>query len=149
MRVAAAGLAPGFLGALGLTRFLESLLVVRRRRPLVTVRVCRALRLRHGILLQLRHDELDRPLELWVLALPDQLRIVFDFDVRRHAHVLGVPLAFGAPDAGARSRDDAAVHQRRRARAADQAAPGPLSDELADAGAAEVRRHGIAAGARE
>src|SRR4030095_5388952 len=52
-------------------------------------------------------------LELGIAPVPGGERSLLDFDVRCHALVLDVPLAFEIVEPAARSRDEAAIHQGR------------------------------------
>jgi hypothetical protein len=45
-----------------------------------------------GMIFQFLKEHLYRPLELRVVALPDQRRVIIDFDIGRHAMVLDIPL---------------------------------------------------------
>src|SRR5580765_5991793 len=68
-------------------------------------------------------------LELGIPPILGGERSLLDFDVRRNALVLDVPLAFEIVEPAAWRRDEPAVHQRRRIPDTDQAAPGLHTDQ--------------------
>src|SRR5262245_3900688 len=110
-------------------------------------RVGRTAVLLRRVLLQLLHDQLDRLLELRVLARDDILRPLLHFDVRSDAFVLDGEAGVRGPEGHARSGDIPAVHQLRVAANADEPAPGPLADQGPQLVLAEHPREHVAAGA--
>ena len=83
------------------------------------------------------------------MALPHGRRIEFHFDIRRDAVVLHVhgPLGFQIATLGAITTPPSI--SSRISDQAHQPAPGALADQLADARAAEIPGHGVAARAGE
>ena len=101
-------------------------------------------RLGRRVLGQLLQHDLDGLVELRVLARGHGGRVLLDVDIGRDAHVLDDPAVLGE-DGQVGRRDAAAIHQGREAEDADQAAPGPLADQLAQAELAEHPRQQVAA----
>src|SRR5262249_37446976 len=114
----------------------------------VVRRICRPFVGRERILLELLQDDLDRLLELRVVALPPRLWIELDLEVGCDAVILDLPLALEAVERDARCRHAAAVDERRVAEDPDQPAPRPLADERPESRLAEVPRHRVATRAR-
>src|SRR5262245_54561518 len=81
------------------------------------------------VLLQFLHDQLDRLLELRVLAGNNIGRPLLDLDVRSDAFILDGEAGLWGPEGEAGGGDAAAVHQRRIATDADQPAPCPLANQ--------------------
>ena len=90
-----------------------------------------------------RQDDLDRSIELWVLAHRHGGGVLLDLDVGSNADVLDHP-AFLGEDRQIGSRHESAVHQDREAKNADQAAPGSLADQFAQAKLTEYPRQEVA-----
>src|SRR5580704_12933831 len=99
--------APGasLVGQLNLVRSL-------RKEPAV-VRICRARQLGRRALCERLEREGDGALDLRVVPLPHERRVLFDLDVRGDAVVLDLPLTVGAVESPARGGDDAAVDEPR------------------------------------
>src|SRR2546421_5241176 len=91
------------------------------------------LRLSWRALLQLVHHDLNCLLQLWVMAVDDLRRCLFDFDVWRHTDVFYYPAFLRCPDGKVRRREVAAIHQDRKTQNANQPAPGAFTDELTHA----------------
>src|SRR5262249_35018469 len=98
-----------------------------------------------GTLRELLHRDRDRLLELWVVALPDELRIHLDLDVRRDAPVLDLPLAVQAVDRDPRRRHASAVEELRVIVDTHEPAPRAGADDRPDARAPEEPGQRIAA----
>ena len=98
---------------------------------------------------QLFHHYLDRFFQLRIVTGANQFGVHVHLNIRCDPVVLHFPFAIGIPDAGAGRRRETAVHEFGGVGSSHQSAPGALSDQLADAGAMEIPRHGIAARARE
>ena len=114
---------------------------------LVVVGIGRDGNFRDRMGLQVVEDHLDSRFQLAVVPLGDVLGQVLDWNVGSDAVVFDLPFAVDALDGVARSHDVAAIEEAGIAADADQAAPGAGTDQLANAGLAEVPGHGVATGA--
>ena len=103
--------------------------------------------LRRRVFLELRQDRPRWPGRAAGPCPRPRRRVLLDVDVGRNAHVLDDPAVLGEDRQVGRGHD-AAVHQDGEAEDADQPAPGPLADQLAEAELAEHPGQQVAAGAR-
>src|SRR5690242_19351610 len=115
------------------------------RTTTVIIGIGRLLVCRWRILLQVRQQNLNGFLELWVVTFSHRFWIELHLYVRRNALVFHFPLVVGCPETTAGSGHDTSVHQRlKRAEESDQSSPRAFANQGADLRLAKVPGHRIA-----
>src|SRR5260221_215911 len=98
-----------------------------------TQRIFRFLGFRGRRFLEGFHDLVDRAFQLRIAAFGHERWVIDYRNIRIHAVAFDDPLAFGAIDAEAGNSYISAIHQRRRARDADEATRGASANNWAEA----------------
>src|SRR6185312_10557055 len=121
----------------------------QRRQFRVVVAPRRTLILRQRMLVELLHGNRHGALELWIMTLAHELRVLPHGHIGAHSVILHRECAVETLYRNARSRNAAAIHQLRIATDANEPAPGALAHQRADVVHLEVPRQRIAARAGE